>query len=148
MAGSSTHNLLSVANQISKQPPPAIWRSLVTARPWPQSCQNRPRLSDGRSEASFVVLHSSGRGQRLCLRSTTLWLPRFGGVFSLFSFEGEEMLHIKGQLGGGDVFFYDKMNHSSNSRGEREEIASRSWSQFCPENFGQVAAILNFCFLF
>lgn len=42
------------------------------------------------------------------------------------------MLHAKGQLGGDYIFFYNKMNHSSNSSVVKvgAETVSTSGSQF------------------
>lgn len=118
LALSSTHKLLSVANQICKQPPPVIWKSLVTARHRPQSHQNRAHVFGGRQRGQFRLCHvPSGRGQWLFLRSNCYVVAELWNFFSFLSFEGKEMLHAKGQLGGGYIFFSDKMNHSSNSSG-------------------------------
>lgn len=70
--------------------------------------------------------------------------PRLFGA----SFEGKEMFRTEGQMGAGYIFFYDKNESAGKSGGQREKTASRSRSQFCSEDVGQVTATLNFCFIF
>lgn len=101
LARPSTHKSLSVANQMSKQPPPAIWRSLVTGRHWPQSHQEQTTFVWWQAVRRVSIkLHSWWQQAVSCWLFLRGNCTVVGGVW-LFSFESKEMLHAKSPLSGG-----------------------------------------------